>query len=90
MTGTARIAAKRPIIDCSGTNHNDVAHAGHHLTCVFDGLPRLLAIACVQINCRTTELVHTSLGSSNAYGLEFFEHHDQRTVRVADDRFRIV
>ena len=64
-----------------GANHDDVAHPGHHLRRIFHRLAAAeLAVAGIQIDRRTAELVHARFKRKAGAGGIFFEHHHQRAV----------
>ncbi len=64
-----------------GADHDDVAHARHHLRCVFDRLAApQLAVARVQVDCRAAELMHAAFERQASACRVFLEHHDQRAV----------
>ena len=65
-----------------GTNHDDVAHAGHDLRGIFNGFAAAeLAVARVEIDGGTAELMHAGLKGEACAGRIFFEHHHQRAVQ---------
>ena len=64
-----------------GADHDDVAHAGHHLRGIFHRFATAeLAVARVEIDRCAAELVHAGLEREPGTGRVFFEHHHQRAV----------
>ena len=63
------------------TDHDDVGHAGHDLCRIFNRFsPAQLAVACVEVNGCTAELMHTCFKREACPGGTFLENHDKRTV----------
>ncbi len=73
------------------TDHDDVAHARHYLRRIFHRLAAAqLAVARVEVDGGTAQLMHAGFKRQAGAGRVFLEHHHQRAVEQRVVRFVIL